>query len=101
MTGATERHGPHQGAQKSTSTGTSLFRMSPSKLASETWVTLGLAIDQNSFSRIYARTVEKDSRRTRDLSKTGASVNVRVDAAAHVRQALPQEPRNHQERQRG
>src|SRR5262249_22429380 len=34
--GATDRHGPHQGAQKSTSTGLSLFRMSASKLASET-----------------------------------------------------------------
>src|SRR5262249_35619481 len=34
--GATERQGPHQGAQKSTRTGFSLFKMSPSKLASET-----------------------------------------------------------------
>src|SRR5215468_4110080 len=34
--GATERHGPHQGAQKSTSTGFSLLRMSPSNESSET-----------------------------------------------------------------
>src|SRR5215470_14503704 len=44
MIGATERHGPHQGAQKSTSTGTLLFRMSPSKLASDTWETFSLDI---------------------------------------------------------
>src|SRR5262244_3445259 len=42
--GATERQGPHQGAQKSTSTGTLLFRMSPSKLASDTWETFSLDI---------------------------------------------------------
>src|ERR1700757_2805579 len=34
--GDTDRQGPHQGAQKSTRTGLSLFRMSPSKLESET-----------------------------------------------------------------
>src|SRR5437667_7515415 len=44
--GETDRHGPHQGAQKSTRTGVSLFKMSPSKLVSETACTFGLsAID--------------------------------------------------------
>src|SRR5262245_26349409 len=103
--GATERQGPHHGAQKSTSTGTLLFRMSPSKLASETWVTLGFAIDQNSFGRKYARNPRKDSGGRGILAKPGplegrASVDVGVDAAAHVRQPLPQEPRNHEERKR-
>src|SRR3954451_14105910 len=37
-TGATMRHGPHQGAQKSTSTGVSDSRTSAWKLSSVTWV---------------------------------------------------------------
>src|SRR5213593_3368760 len=42
--GATLRQGPHHGAQKSTRTGTVLFRMSPSKLVSETSWTFGLVV---------------------------------------------------------
>ena len=38
MSGAIMRHGPHHGAQKSTSTGTGLFRTSASKVASVTGV---------------------------------------------------------------
>src|SRR5215475_3998850 len=41
--GATERQGPHQGAQKSTRTGVSLFKISPSNEASVTVFTLGLS----------------------------------------------------------
>ena len=36
MSGAIMRHGPHQGAQKSTSTGTGLFNTSSSNVASVT-----------------------------------------------------------------
>jgi hypothetical protein len=45
--GATVRQGPHHGAQKSTRTGTVLFRMSPSKLVSETSWTFGLLVAIN------------------------------------------------------
>src|SRR5215208_6408683 len=46
--GATIRQGPHQEAQKSTSTGTSDFRTSLSKVSLVTLTTLSLAIGSDS-----------------------------------------------------
>src|ERR1035438_4555092 len=51
--GAMARHGPHQAAQKSTSTGFSDFNTSASKLASVTSTMALLAIHPPSFQKVY------------------------------------------------
>src|SRR5262249_5621077 len=53
MVGPSIRHGPHQGAQKSTSTGTSLLVTSCSQLVVVISLTFGLAMIVSSFARRF------------------------------------------------
>src|ERR1700737_4061445 len=51
MVGPSARHGPHQGAQKSTSTGCSLFKTSLSQFAVLNSLTISLAMRRHCLSR--------------------------------------------------
>src|SRR4026209_2338658 len=73
-TGSTARHGPHQGAQKSTTTGVSAWRTSCSKLASV-----------NSFTRPMLQPSREGSEpQSRDFPD-----RLEHDAATHLRAPAP------------